>query len=167
MFADLQGAVRVRAAERVGSVDGGGGQCLRHGHPHVDAGQVHDDGLRKRRRMKVRAGRRGTLGCLRPHHGAAEGVRVEVAPEGDDHAGVQHVSGSRLRQPEEPRGHDPIMHLETGWGCYLLPENVGGRGQEDGSRLCRRHGNNAFIRHLLQVADGQRPELRPQLTHSV
>lgn len=46
MLANLQRAVGVGAAEGVGGVDGGGGQNLRHGHPHVDTGQVHDDGLR-------------------------------------------------------------------------------------------------------------------------
>lgn len=35
-----------------------------------------------------------------PHHGAAEGVGVKVAAESDDDPGVQHVSGSGLRQPE-------------------------------------------------------------------
>lgn len=46
MLANLQRAVGVGAAQGVGGVDGGGGQSLRHAHPHVDAGQVHDDGLR-------------------------------------------------------------------------------------------------------------------------
>lgn len=47
VLADLQRPVRARAAEGVGGVDGGCGQSLRHGHPHVDAGQVHDDWLRE------------------------------------------------------------------------------------------------------------------------
>lgn len=47
MFVDLQGAVCVGAPEGVGSVDGGRGQSLQHGHPHVDTGQVHDDRLRE------------------------------------------------------------------------------------------------------------------------
>lgn len=47
MFVDLQGAVCVGAPEGVGSVDGGRSQSLRHGHPHVDTGQVHDDRLRE------------------------------------------------------------------------------------------------------------------------
>lgn len=34
------------------------------------------------------------------HHGAAVGVGVEVAAEGDNHSGFQHVSGARLGQPE-------------------------------------------------------------------
>lgn len=50
VFVDLQRAVRALAAERVCGVDGGCSQSLRHGHPHVDAGQVHDDGLRRRRK---------------------------------------------------------------------------------------------------------------------
>lgn len=46
VLVDLQGAVCVGAAEGVGRVDGGRSQSLRHGHPHVDTGQVHDYWLR-------------------------------------------------------------------------------------------------------------------------
>lgn len=47
VFVDLQGSVCVGAPEGVGRVDGGRSQSFGHGHPHVDAGQVHDDWLRK------------------------------------------------------------------------------------------------------------------------
>lgn len=98
MLANLQRAVGVGAAQGVGGVDGGGGQSLRHAHPHVDAGQVHDDGLRG---GKVDAAGNGTALPIMhlSYHGAAEGVGVEVTAEGDDDAGVQHGPGSGLRQP--------------------------------------------------------------------
>lgn len=86
----------VGAAEGVRRVDGGGGQSLGHGHPHVDAGQVHDDWLRE---AGISGTHHATVSAW-THHGAAVGVGVEVTAEGDDDAGVQHVSGSGLRQPE-------------------------------------------------------------------
>lgn len=50
MFVDFQGAVSVGAAEGVGGVDGGCSQSLRHGHPHINTGQVHDEWLREEER---------------------------------------------------------------------------------------------------------------------
>lgn len=106
MFVDLQGAVCVGAPEGVGSVDGGRGQSLRHGHPHVDTGQVHDDRLREVDRTETWGEwlpscntPLSTIWCC-THHGAAVGVGVEVAAEGNNYPSIQHVSGPRLRQPE-------------------------------------------------------------------
>lgn len=53
MFVDFQGAVGVGAAEGVGCVDGGRGQSLRHGHPHINAGQMHDERLRGEERRRT------------------------------------------------------------------------------------------------------------------
>lgn len=47
VFVDLQGAVCVGAPQGVGGVDGGRSQSFRHGHLHVDTGQVHDNRLRE------------------------------------------------------------------------------------------------------------------------
>lgn len=106
MFVDLQGAVCVGAPEGVGSVDGGRGQSLRHGHPHVDTGQVHDDRLREVDSTEMWG--EWLPSCNTPlstvwcctHHGAAVGVGVEVAAEGNNYPSIQHVSGPRLRKPE-------------------------------------------------------------------
>lgn len=94
VLAQLQGAVRVGASQGVGRVDGGCGQGLRHAHAHVDAGQVHDDGLRKARAERSwkghGRGKRSPLACTGAptHHGTAVGVGVEVAAEGDDDPSV-------------------------------------------------------------------------------
>lgn len=118
MLADLQRAVRVRAAEGVGSVDGGCSQSLRHGHPHVDAGQVHDDRLRK---VNVLTSGNGTVVPImheRTHHGAAVGVGVKVTAESDHDPGVQHVSGSGLRQPEHTHTHIINQVQERVFACH-------------------------------------------------
>lgn len=53
VFADLQRPVRVAASQGVRRVDGGRRQSLGHGHPHVDAGQVHDNWLKTGRREEL------------------------------------------------------------------------------------------------------------------
>ncbi len=53
MFVHFQGAMCVGAPEGVGCVDGGRGQGLRHGHPHIDTGQVHDYWLMKMKRIEI------------------------------------------------------------------------------------------------------------------
>lgn len=52
VLVDLQRSMCVGAPEGVGRVDGGGGQSLWHGHPHVNTGQMHHYRLRERKRTE-------------------------------------------------------------------------------------------------------------------
>lgn len=116
MFVDLQGAVCVGAAEGVGCIDGGRGQSFRHGHPHIDTGQVHDDWLREDTREGGINGEKEKTETVfhllcQTHHGAAVRIGVEVAAEGNDHASFQHVSGPRLRQSKHTQGLLDVSQL--------------------------------------------------------
>ncbi len=121
----------VGASESIGCIYGGCSQSLRHGHPHIDTGKVHDYGLRKVERTE----RRGELwpSCTTPlfftshlswctHHGAAVGVGVEVTAEGNNYSSVQHVSGPRLGQPKHTHR---LLDISQLWSvfvylCYIV-----------------------------------------------
>ena len=107
VFVDLQGAVGVRTPQGVRCVDGGGGQSLRHRHPHVNTSQVHDHGLGESdRNDRVRIGGQVVKNLkvyLYPgvtYHGTAVGVGVKVTTQGNNNPSFQHVTRSRLRKPE-------------------------------------------------------------------
>lgn len=47
LLANFQRSVGVRLSQCISRIDGGSGQSLWHGHPHVHTGQVHDHRLRQ------------------------------------------------------------------------------------------------------------------------